>query len=55
VKIYRKFVKIFFSITSRPKSIKLGTNHSWMKGIKVYLDKGSCPLQRGDNYKNVKI
>jgi hypothetical protein len=25
-----------------------------VKGIQVYLHKGSGPLQRGDNYKNVK-
>jgi hypothetical protein len=27
--------KIFFSRTSRPNSIKLGTNYSWVKEIQV--------------------
>jgi hypothetical protein len=44
-----------FSRTSRPKSIKLGTNYSWMKGIQVCSNKGPGPLQRGDNNKNVRI
>jgi hypothetical protein len=33
VKIHRKFLKIFFSRTSRPKSIKLGTNYPLVKRI----------------------
>jgi hypothetical protein len=28
VKIHRKFLKVFFSRTSGPKSIKIGTNYS---------------------------
>jgi hypothetical protein len=32
--------KIFFSRTSRPISMKLGTNHAWVKGI---LNKGPNP------------
>jgi hypothetical protein len=47
--------KIFFSRTSRPISIKLGTNHPLVKGILNYLNKGSGPLQRGDNHKNAKL
>jgi hypothetical protein len=47
--------KIFFSKTSRPISIKLGTNHPWVKRIKDCSSKGQCPLQRGDNYKNAKM
>jgi hypothetical protein len=39
VKIHRQFLKIFFSRTSWPKSIKLGTNYP--------LVKGQGPLQRG--------
>jgi hypothetical protein len=34
-KIHLKFRKMFFSRTSRPKSIKLGTNYLWVKGIQV--------------------
>jgi hypothetical protein len=55
VKIYWKFLKIFFSRTSRPNSIKLGTNFFGVKGIKFCLNKGPGPLQRGDNRKNVKM
>jgi hypothetical protein len=49
VKLLWKFSKI------RPKSIKLGTNYPWVKRIQFYSDKGPGPLQRGDNYKNVRI
>jgi hypothetical protein len=47
--------KIFFSRTSRPISIKLGTNHPWVKGIVNYSNKGPGPLQRRDNHKNAKM
>jgi hypothetical protein len=47
--------KIFFSKTSRPISIKLGTNISFMMGIQIYSKEGSSPLQRQDNHKNAKI
>jgi hypothetical protein len=47
--------KIFFSRTSRPISIKLGTNHPWVKEILNYSNKGPGPLQRGDNHKNAKM
>jgi hypothetical protein len=46
VKIHRKFLKIF-SRTSRPKSIKLGTNYPLVKRIHVCSNKGPGPLQRG--------
>ena len=55
VKIHWKFLKIFFSRTSRPISIKLGTNHPRVKGILNSSNKGPDPLQRGDNHKNVKM
>jgi hypothetical protein len=45
----------FFSRTSRPISIKLGTNHPWLKGIQNYTNKGPGPLQRGDNHKNATM
>jgi hypothetical protein len=38
-----------------PVSIKLGTNHLWVKRILIYSNKGPDPLQRGDNYKNAKM
>jgi tRNA splicing ligase len=44
-------IKIF-SRTSRPISIKLDTNHAWVKGILNCSNKGPDPLQRGDNHKN---
>jgi hypothetical protein len=50
--------KIFFSRTSRPISIKLGTNHPWVKEILNCINcinKGPGPLQRGDNHENAKI
>jgi hypothetical protein len=47
VKIHRKFLKIFFSRTSRPKSIKLGTNYPLVKRIQICSNKGSGPLQKG--------
>jgi hypothetical protein len=49
------FKKKIFSRTSRPISIKLGTNHSWVKGILYCSNKGPGPLQRGDSHKNAKI
>jgi hypothetical protein len=44
--------KKMFSRTSRPISIKLGTNHPWKKGIQNSTNKGPGLLQRGDNHKN---
>jgi hypothetical protein len=56
VKIHWKFLKIFFSGTSCPNSIKLSTNYFWVKHIQVCSNKGPGPLQKkGDNYKNVKM
>jgi hypothetical protein len=43
------------SRTSRPISIKLGTDISCMMGIQVYSNEGPSPLQRGDNQKSAKI
>jgi hypothetical protein len=40
VKIHWKFLKIFFSRTSRPNSIKLGTNCPWMREFKSLQIKG---------------
>jgi hypothetical protein len=54
VKIHRKFLKIFFSRTSRPKSIKLGTEYPLVKRIQVYSNKGPGTLQTGDNHRNVR-
>jgi hypothetical protein len=55
IKMHWKFLKIFFSRTSMPNSIKLGTHYPWMKGIQVCSNKGSGPLLRGDNRTNVKM
>jgi hypothetical protein len=41
--------------TSRPLSIKLGTNHPWVKGILDCSKKGPGPLKRGNDYKNAKM
>jgi hypothetical protein len=40
VKMHYFFLKIF-ARTSRPKSIKLGTNYLWVKGIQV------CSIKKG--------
>jgi hypothetical protein len=48
-------LKIFFSRTTGSDLIKLGTNYPWGKRIQVRSNKGPVPLQRGDNYKNVKM
>jgi hypothetical protein len=48
-------IGVFFPRTSRPISIKLGTNHLFIKGMKVCTNKEQGPLQRGDNCKNAKI
>jgi hypothetical protein len=40
--------KKIFSRTSWPISIKLGTNHLWVKGIQNCTNKGPGPLQRED-------
>jgi hypothetical protein len=53
--IQKYLKKIFFSRTCRPNSIKLSTHYPWVKGIHVCSNKGPGPLQRGDNYKNVKM
>jgi hypothetical protein len=45
-------LKKIFSRISGPISIKLGINHSWVKGILNCSNKGPGPLQRGDNHKN---
>jgi hypothetical protein len=47
--------KEIFSRTSSPISIKLGTNHPWVKEILNYANKGPDFLQTGDNYKNSKM
>jgi hypothetical protein len=47
--------KIFFSRTSRPISIKLGTNHPLVKGILNCSNIGPGSLQSGDNHKNAKM
>jgi hypothetical protein len=45
----------FFSRTTGPILTKLGTNHSWGKGILNCSNEGDCPSPRGDNYKRVKM
>ena len=55
VKIHWKILNVFFSRTNWPNSIKLNTNYSWVKKIQVYSNKGPGPLQKGGNYKNVKM
>jgi hypothetical protein len=47
--------KIFFSRTSMPISIKLGTNHPSVKRIKNVSKEGPGSFPRGDNHRNAKI
>ena len=49
------YIFIFFLRTTGPISIKLGTKHPWVQGIKVCSNEGPCPFPRGDNYEIVKI
>jgi hypothetical protein len=44
-----------FSRTSRPISIKLGMNHSWVKRILNCSNKGPGPFQRAYNHKIAKL
>jgi hypothetical protein len=48
-------LKKIFSTTSRRISIKLGTNHPWVKELLDYPNKGPGPFQWGDNHRNAKI
>jgi hypothetical protein len=38
-------LKIFFSRTTVPILIRLGTNHPWRERIQVSLKEGDSPLQ----------
>jgi hypothetical protein len=53
--MYWKFLKIFFSRTSRPNSIKLGRKYPFEKGVQVCSIKEQGLLHRGDSHKNVKM
>jgi hypothetical protein len=44
-------LKKIFSRTRSPISIKLDTNHPWVKGVLKCSNKVPDPLQRGDNHK----
>jgi hypothetical protein len=48
-------VKMMLFRTSRPISIKLGSNHSLVEEIQNWSNKRPGPLHRGDNDKNAKI
>ena len=47
-------VSIFFSRTTGPISIKLGTKHPWVARIQICSNKGLLPFLREDNNKNSK-
>jgi hypothetical protein len=55
VKIGWGHLKIFSSLTTGPILTRLGTNHLWVKGIKVCSKEGDSPSSRGDNSKRVKM
>jgi hypothetical protein len=46
---------IFFSRTSRPISIKFGTNHPWVKRIKDCSKEWPGSFPRRDNHRNAEI
>ena len=48
-------LKILFSRITGQISTKLGTEHSWVKGIQVCLNSGSHPFPRGDDNEIAKI
>jgi hypothetical protein len=48
-------LKKIFSITSRPISLKLGTNYPEVKGIQNCTNQGPGPFERGDNHKNANM
>ena len=47
--------KIFFARTARPILPKLGTKHTWVKGIQVCSNEEPRPCPRRDNYEIAKI
>jgi hypothetical protein len=51
----KKHLKFFFSKTSKPVKIQLGTNHPWVKEFIFSSNIGSVPHQRGDDHKNAKL
>ena len=46
---------MFFSLTTKPISTKLGSRPSWVKGIQVCSNEGSRPFPGGDNPEIAKI
>jgi hypothetical protein len=48
-------LKIFFSRTIGSILRRLGTNHSWVKGIQTCSKEGNKLSPRGDDSKRVKI
>ena len=55
VKLYWKYLKIFFFRITEPISTKLGTNDPWVEGIQFFSNEGPCPSPRGDNREIVKL
>jgi hypothetical protein len=49
------YVEKIFSRTSRPISIKFGTNYPWVKRSKNCSKEEPGSFPRGDNYRNAKI
>ena len=46
---------IVFSITTRPISTRLATQHPLVKGIQVCSNERSHPIPRGDNNQIIKL
>ena len=54
-KLHWQNLKIFYSRTTRPISIKFCTKHSWVMKTQVCVHEGPCPFPKVENYKIVKI
>jgi hypothetical protein len=53
--LHKLMLEKIFSKTIRPILIRLNADYPCMKAIRVCLDKGTNPHQRGDNHKNANI
>ena len=55
IKLYWKYLKILFSISTVAISTKHSTKHPWMEGIRVYSNERPYLSSRGDNSKNLEL
>ena len=55
MKIHWRNLKIFFLGTTWPILTKLGTKHSWVKGIHICPNEEPRPFSKEDNYEIAKM